>query len=335
VACGVPEHEITLGLSEFIRGGAGYVAGTHGAVDTDLRRTGADESAQSVLAVSCVTVGARIGSARHAAIMPEGHTIHRLARAHNAVFAGAVVEASSPQGRFAEGASLISGHVLRKVQPYGKHLLYRFEGRAERLHVHLGLYGTFIGGELPAPVPRGALRLRLLGGGSYADLRGPTACELLLPGEVTELLGRLGPDPLQPRADPSLAAQRLARSRTAIAALLMDQSVVAGVGNVFRAEVLYRAGISPFRGGRDIGSAEFAALWADLVRLMRAAVRSGRIVTTEPRDRPLGSRRSPTREDAYYVYRRTGLPCRRCGTAICTQILVGRNLYWCPRCQAE
>jgi endonuclease-8 len=332
---GVPEHEFTLGFGELIRGGAGYVAGTHRAVDTDLRRTGADESAQRVLTVSCVTVGARTGSARHAAIMPEGHTIHRLASAHNAVFAGAVIEASSPQGRFADGAARISGQVLRKVAPYGKHLLYRFEGIPERLHVHLGLYGTFIGGELPAPLAKGALRLRLLGGSSYADLRGPTACELLLPGEVTALLGRLGPDPLQPRADPSLAAQRLTRSRTAVGALLMDQSVMAGVGNVFRAEVLYRAGIAPLRAGRDVSAAEFAALWADLVRLMRAAVRTGRIVTTEPGDRPAGSRCRPGREDAYYVYRRTGLPCRRCGTPICTQSLVGRNLYWCPRCQAE
>ena len=138
---------------------------------------------------------------------------------------------------------------------------------------------------------------------------------------------------MQSRPDPLLAAQRLARSRTAIGALLMDQSVVAGVGNVFRAEVLYRAAISPFRAGRDVSAAEFAALWADLVRLMRAGVRSGRIVTTEPGDRPLGSRRRPSREDAYYVYRRTGLPCRVCGTEVRTEELVGRNLFWCPNCQ--
>ena len=116
--------------------------------------------------------------------MPEGHTIHRLAREHRRLFGGAVVYAQSPQGRFAEGAERISGRLLRTVEPYGKHLLYRFEGLPERLHVHLGLYGKFVPGKLPAPEPRGALRLRLIGQESYADLRGPTACELMLPGDV-------------------------------------------------------------------------------------------------------------------------------------------------------
>src|SRR4051794_34399524 len=115
--------------------------------------------------------------------MPEGHTIHRLARAHNRAFGGRPLSASSPQGRFAGGAGRIDGRVLRKVEPYGKHLLYRFEGLAEQLHVHLGLYGTFISGELPPPDPRGALRLRLQGPERYADLRGPTACDLMPPGE--------------------------------------------------------------------------------------------------------------------------------------------------------
>jgi endonuclease VIII len=267
--------------------------------------------------------------------MPEGHTIHRLAREHTRLFGGAPVEASSPQGRFTEGAALVSGHVLRKVEPYGKHLLYRFDGIPERLHVHLGLYGKFVGGALPPPEPRGALRLRLCNGESYADLRGPTACELLLPGDITALLARLGPDPLRPRADPRPAWERLSRSRTVIGALIMDQTVVAGVGNVYRAEVLYRAGLSPYRMGRDVSAAEFSGLWADLVQLMRAGVRDGQIVTTLPPDRPRGSRRRPTRNDAHYVYRRTGQPCRRCGTPIRTALLAGRNLFWCPRCQPD
>lgn len=147
------------------------------------------------------------------------------------------------------------------------------------------------------------------------------------------LLARLGPDPLKPRADPAQAWLRLSRSRTAVAALLMDQTVLAGVGNVYRAEVLFRAGLSPFRMGRDVSSEEFRALWNDLVPLMRLGVRDGRIVTTLPADRPPGRRRSPTRDDAHYVYRRTGEPCRRCATPIRTELLVARNLYWCPYCQ--
>jgi endonuclease-8 len=267
--------------------------------------------------------------------MPEGHTIHRLARAHTAAFGGFPIEACSPQGRFEAGAARLSGRVLAKVEPYGKHLLYRFEGLAERLHVHLGLYGKFTSGPLPAPEPRGALRLRLAGNGSYSDLRGPTACELMLPAEVRDLLARLGPDPLRPRADPEPAWRRLSASRMAIGALLMDQRVIAGVGNVYRAEVLYRAALSPFHPGRSVTELQFLALWTDLVRLMRAGVRSGRILTTEPQDRPRGSKLRPDREAAHYVYRRTGLPCRRCGTPIRTQEMAGRNLYWCPRCQPE
>ncbi|HEX4432299.1 MAG TPA: DNA-formamidopyrimidine glycosylase family protein [Frankiaceae bacterium] len=265
--------------------------------------------------------------------MPEGHTIHRLAREHRELFGGAVVQAQSPQGRFEDGAAAISGRVLQRVEPYGKHLLYRFEGLPERLHVHLGLYGKFVPGHLPAPEPRGALRLRLVGRESYADLRGPTACELMLPGEVKALLARLGPDPLKPRADPQQAWLRLSRSRTSVGALLMDQAVLAGVGNVYRAEVLYRALLSPFRMGRDVSAAEFSALWTDLVHLMRLGVRDGRIITTLPEDRPAGRRRRPLREDSHYVYRRTGEPCRRCGTAIRTELMAGRNLYWCPYCQ--
>ncbi len=265
--------------------------------------------------------------------MPEGHTIHRLARDHNRSFAGSPVLATSPQGRFESGAALIDGRVLRKVEPYGKHLLYRFEGLTERLHIHLGLYGKFAPGSLPPPEPRGALRLRLVGLDGYADLRGPTACELMLPAEITLLLARLGPDPLRTRADPEPAWQRLSRSRVAVGALLMDQSVIAGIGNVYRAEVLFRAGISPFRPGPEISEAEFIGLWTDLVQLMKAGVRDGRIVTTSPQDRPRGSRRRPTRDEAHYVYRRTGLPCRRCGTPIRTEQMVARNLYWCPYCQ--
>jgi formamidopyrimidine-DNA glycosylase len=112
----------------------------------------------------------------------------------------------------------------------------------------------------------------------------------------------------------------------------MDQSVLAGVGNVYRAELLFRHQVSPFRPGRQIESRLWTAMWADLVTLMRSGVRMGRIVTTRPADR---SRRSGAarQDDAHYVYRRTGLPCRVCGTEVQTQVMVGRNLYWCPVCQ--
>ncbi len=268
--------------------------------------------------------------------MPEGHTLFRLARERQQTFAGRPVRVTSPQGRFAAGAALLDGRVLEEVFSYGKHLFADFGG--DVLHVHLGLYGTFVGGTGDPPPAKGALRMRWTadgpgGTGVWTDLRGPTACDVLAAPEVTAILDKLGPDPLRPRADGGVAHRRITNSRTAIGALLMDQSVLAGVGNVYRAELLFRHGVSPFRPGRAVDAALWRAVWADLVTLMRAGVRMGRIVTTRPEDR---TRRwgAVRREDAHYVYRRTGLPCRICGTPIRTEVMVGRNLYWCPVCQA-
>jgi formamidopyrimidine-DNA glycosylase len=267
--------------------------------------------------------------------VPEGHTLFRLAREQSLLFAGRPVHVTSPQGRFAAGAALLDGRVLDEVFAYGKHLFARFG--PDMLHVHLGLYGTYTSGTGAPPPPRGALRMRWVadgptGGGVWTDLRGATACEVLTDAEVEAILGRLGPDPLRPGADGERAHRRIARSRTAIGALLMDQSVLAGVGNVYRAELLFRHRVSPFRAGRAVDAELWARMWADLVRLMRAGVRMGRIVTTRPEDRPRRRGAVPL-EDARYVYRRTGLPCRVCGTEVRTEVMVGRNLYWCPVCQ--
>jgi endonuclease-8 len=263
--------------------------------------------------------------------MPEGHTIHRLARDHTPLLVGRTVSAASPQGRFAAGAEQLSGRRVERIEPYGKHLFYGFEGDV-LLHVHLGLYGTWTTGHGPPPAPKGALRLRLVAGDAWLDLRGPTACELHTPADRDRVLARLGPDPLRKDADPAAAWDKVSRSRTAIGALLMDQSVLAGVGNVYRAEVLYRAGLSPFRPGREVPGSTWDGMWSDLKVLLRAGVRAGHIVTThrEDRDRRSGP---PRLEDRFYVYRRHGQPCRRCGTQVRTEAMVGRNLYWCPVCQ--
>ena len=265
--------------------------------------------------------------------MPEGHTIHRLASEQRKHFAGQVVHASSPQGRFAAGAARIDGLVLRRTEAWGKHLLHHYAG-GPLLHVHLGLYGKFTGGTGQPPAPRGALRLRLTNDERWTDLRGPIACELLLPAERRELLARLGPDPLRADADPGLAFARLSRSKVSIAALLMDQKVIAGIGNVYRAELLFRHRIDPFRPGRLHRRARPGArMWADLVTLMAAGVRSGRIVTVRTEDRPRARGRL-TREESVYVYRRTGLPCRVCGTEVRTEELVGAQPVLVPELPA-
>ncbi|MFG2048134.1 Fpg/Nei family DNA glycosylase [Micromonospora sp. NPDC048935] len=267
--------------------------------------------------------------------MPEGHTIHRLAARHAELFAGDKVHAASPQGRFADGAARLSGTVLKGTEAYGKHLLHHYAGELI-LHVHLGLYGKFTDGSGEPPEPVGQVRLRLASDRHWLDLRGPTACELITPPEVAALRARLGPDPLRADADPERAYRRISRSPTPLAALLLDQSVVAGTGLIFVTEALFRAGLSPTVPGRRLTREGWDALWADLVALMRLAVEHGRIDTVRDAHLPEAMGRA-ARVDRHggevYVYRRPGAPCHVCGTEVSRGELARRNLYWCRTCQ--
>ena len=196
--------------------------------------------------------------------------------------------------------------------------------------------GAFGAGAAPDPV--GQVRLRLEGDAAYADLRGPTACEVLTPDQVEALAARIGPDPIRRDADPERAWRRVSRSNAPIGTLLMDQAVFAGVGNIYRAEALYRAGIDPYRAGRDVSREEFLDMWSDLVVLMRDGVRRGRIDTVREEHTPRAMGR-PRRRDRHggevYVYRREGRDCLVCGDEIAWADMAGRNLYWCPTCQAH
>jgi endonuclease-8 len=267
--------------------------------------------------------------------VPEGHTIHRLANRHRELFAGQPIAVSSPQGRFAAGAELLSGQVLTDTEAYGKHLLHHYES-ARTLHVHLGLYGKFADGEAPAPAPVGQIRLRMVAGRHWLDLRGPTACEVFDPAQVATLKARLGPDPLRDDAEPQRAYAKISVSTKPIAALLLDQSVVAGCGLIYATEVLFRAGVAPTTAGRLLGAEGWEQLWADLRELMKEGVAHGRIDTVHTAHTPEVMRRAP-RVDRHggevYVYRRPGLPCLVCGTPVSRGELAGRNLYWCPTCQ--
>lgn len=225
--------------------------------------------------------------------------------------------------------------VFDDAQAWGKHLVQRYrDGRREQLlHVHLGLYGSFT--ELPVPMgePVGHVRMRIVGEKVGVDLRGPTACELYAPADLEALVARLGPDPLRTDADPARAYAAITRSRRPIGALLMDQKVIAGVGNVYRAEVLFRNRIDPMRPGTSITADEFDALWADLVSLMKIGVRRGRIHVVRAED-DHGAPSYAIDRPRTYVYRRAGEKCRICGTPIAHSELDGRNLFWCPTCQA-
>ena len=263
--------------------------------------------------------------------MPEGHTLHRLARLHQRRFAGARVAVSSPQGRFAD-AAVVDGRLFTGASVWGKHLFHHYDG-GPIVHVHLGLYGTFREAPVPMALPVGQVRMRIVGTEFGTDLRGPTACELLDEAQVSSIVARLGPDPLRRDAEPDLAWERIMKSRKSIGALLMDQRVIAGIGNVYRSELLFRHHIDPYRPGRDISAAEFAEAWTDLVALMKVGVRRGKIVVVRPEHDHGAPSYAPNRPRTY-VYRRAGEPCRVCGTPVRTAELEGRKLFWCPTCQA-
>lgn len=260
--------------------------------------------------------------------MPEGHTIHRYARAHTDALAGKAVAASSPQGRFREGAELLDGMVLERVEPYGKHLFYRFSD-APILHVHLGLFGRFRLHIGDAPAPTEGTRLALQAVDVTLYLSGATVCELVDEDEQAAIRARLGPDPLNPGADPEAMWKALGRRTVGIGQALLDQRVVAGIGNAFRAEALFVCGISPDRPANALARHEFDRLWATLVAMLRAGEQSGQIVTVE------GAPDAMDRRDAVWAYRRGGEPCRRCGTTIRSWQLGGRTISACPHCQPK
>jgi endonuclease VIII len=272
--------------------------------------------------------------------MPEGHTLFALARDLDAAFAGTRPRVSSPQGRFAAGAALLDEHTFRHATSWGKHLFAEFDGDAW-LHVHLGLIGTFTidqrsyAGEVPVV---GQVRLRLATPEHVADLRGPNLCAVITPEQVEGVTARLGPDPLRPEPEPELAWRRISRSSKTIAELLMDQSVLAGVGNVYRCEVLFRQRVDPFRPGREIRRSSWDGMWLDLVELLPLGVVTGKIVTVAEQVEQVRADLARGEVDRLeertsYVYRRTGEPCRVCGSRIRTRVVGGRNLYWCGRCQ--
>jgi endonuclease-8 len=265
--------------------------------------------------------------------MPEGHTIHRAARDHARDLAGQRVRVTSPQGRFDVSALVDdSGHaLLRRVEAHGKHLFYLFSPR-HIVHVHLGLFGKFYRRRAPAKAPRETTRMRLEGAKITLDLVGPTACELLTPKEMRALTARLGPDPLRDDADPAPFFAYLAASRTPIGAVLLDQSRICGVGNVYRAEVLHLLGIHPETPASSVSPAQREAMWTLIAGLLRRGVEEKRIVTTRGLTLASPRERVPRAESTFVYGRRS---CRACGGPVFAFTLRARTVYCCPACQPQ
>jgi endonuclease VIII len=321
--------------------------------------------------------------------MPEGHSVHRIARQFALHFVGKTVTASSPQGRFAAGAAQISAHRLVQAKAVGKQMFLEFDNQLW-LRVHLGMYGAWdFAGELTAdatiasangrigqtnqrgtisddaessnasigaprrtrlrmseqetlqeavafpPEPIGAVRVRLLTDTTVADLRGPTACEVLRADEVQAVIDKLGPDPLvdSPKKGEQRFVDAVRTKPTPIGLLLMDQQVVAGIGNVYRAELLFRARLDPHTPGKLVPEQTLRALYKDWTKLLKLGVKLGQMMTMDGLSPKRYQAALASRDDRHWVYHRTGLPCRVCGTPIVMELAAGRKLYYCPKDQ--
>lgn len=285
--------------------------------------------------------------------MPEGHVIHRLARQLNTHFAGQSLRVTSPQGRFAAEAAALDETRLREAFAWGKHLFLDFVAPDPHhiVHIHLGLIGSFRLEDYSPDAPWGQVRLHIHKltdehqaaeeeGAVSANLRGPQWCRLITEPEMEAEIAKLGADPLRPSDPLNLEVkeqvfQRLSRSRRSISSLLMDQKFFAGVGNIYRAEVLFRLGINPETWGSE-ASERKEEIWEDLVNLMAYGEDHGRIDTVREQHQPEAMGRAPRVDDhggEVYVYRRAGQPCLICGENIAHSVVEGRNLFWCPKCQ--
>lgn len=263
--------------------------------------------------------------------MPEGHTIHRLARDHQKWFGWQTVTVTSPQGRFAEEAKRLSGKKLASIEAHGKHLFYRF-GKQNYLHIHLGLYGKFRLFKTPMPTPRGEVRVRLVGDTHGFDLNGPNQCELITAQEVFEIRNRLGIDPLRTDSDPELLWQKMQHSKKPIGSVLIDQSMIAGIGNIYRAEILFLLRIHPGRLAKHITREEFDDLWSLTQSLLELGVRYNRIITVT-KEQAGKSLTRLSNEERLLVYKKDF--CQDCGCPIAKIDLAARPIYFCDTCQVQ
>jgi len=328
--------------------------------------------------------------------VPEGHSVHRITRQFALHFVGKTIAASSPQGRFASGASEIDGLEMTDAKAVGKQMFLEFDHRLW-LRVHLGMYGAWdfagnitadattasAGGRmgqtnqrgtvvpetvLPGtvladdgepslssigaprrlrmaeqerlgealdtfpPEPVGAVRVRLLANDTVADLRGPTACEVLQPEEVQAVIAKLGPDPLVDSPDEGRArfVDAAIKKATPIGLVLMDQNVVSGIGNVYRAELLFRARLDPHKPAKLVPRETLVELWDDWTYLLGVGVATGQMLTMDGLTDEQYVNALARRDDRHWVYHRTGKPCRVCGTPIVMEMAAGRKLYFCP-----
>lgn len=289
--------------------------------------------------------------------MVEGHSVHRVASLHRQRLLGKKFTALSPNGRFTEGASAINGKTFARIEAHGKNLFCFFGNSVNQkkiteialttgankekvtkqdsddddlvvVHVHFGMAGAwavYMNGET-APEPTSTNRLRLENDGIVADLSAMTVqhggIEL-----YRHKLAKLGEDPLRKDACPDALWTRVQNSKKSIGALIMDQSFFTGPGNIYRAEILFKAGVHPNSPGFSLEREDFDRIWEHTVALLQRGYETGSILTVDPEEAmALGKPRLRR-----YIYNTA--KCPRCGVSIKSWAINSRTCYACPRCQ--
>ncbi|MBO0772192.1 MAG: Fpg/Nei family DNA glycosylase [Actinobacteria bacterium] len=258
--------------------------------------------------------------------MPEGDLVWQTAQRLHAALAGRVLTRSDVRvPRYATAD--LTGRTVREALARGKHLLIRVDGGLT-VHTHLRMDGAWRIWPAARRVP-GSHRIRIILANDAWQAVGYQLgiVEILPTTAEARVVGHLGPDLLGPDWDPAEAARRLrAVPDRAVGEALLDQRNLAGIGNLYKAEVLFLRGISPWRPVREV--ADLDALTGLARRLLAAnKERAGQVTTGSPR-----------RGEETWVYGRAGRPCRRCGTRIRRADQGSqpdeRVTFWCPRCQS-
>jgi formamidopyrimidine-DNA glycosylase len=269
----------------------------------------------------------------HASIhMVEGHGVHRTARAHQTLV-GQRLTASSPNGRFTEGAAKIDKLCCTKVEAIGKNMFLWFGKTAKHtpveaiiVHVHFGMSGQFHTSNLNEE-PETKATTRLVLKGKQVSM---VSCQTLDYGDLQfyeAWVRKLGPDPLREDADPERLWTICQKSKKTIGLLLMTQEAVAGIGNIYRAEILFKARIHPMQIGNTLSRQQFDSIWNHSVDCLKRGFSHGSIITVDEADaKKLGS--PWTRR---YVYNHS--TCGFCKSSIKSWDMAGRTCYACETCQ--
>lgn len=258
--------------------------------------------------------------------MPEQPEVERAARELRERLVGRAITAVEPlhaaTRRALDAAACLSiaGRTVAAVERRGKHQLIRLDdGRV--LHAHFRMAGSWSAGTADDELPRHARLVLRLGDGGWIALVDPRALATVVLLSSMDDAPVLGPEADDPALTPAYLAHALARRRGPIKPVLLDQAVMAGVGNIYASEALWRARISPRTPAVRLGPRRLAALLDGV----RDALAAGAAAATRYSEGGDAARLE--------VYDREGEPCSRCGTPIRRIVQAGRSTYYCPRCQ--